>query len=305
MGRLSLLGFLLVGCATPPGPLARTEPEEPPKKAPLSAPEPESPRGEVDVDAGADAAVVDAEASSDPDNPFANIPGLRLLGGGDGSGDAHEECGSYRVDTIGPEVHLVDSKGRVVKKLAPQNPIEHYAPVWCFDVTGDGTPELVVTRSSGGAHCCHEHTLFSLGAKVKTLLVYPAGNGSLQTLTPTDVDGTPPWELVDTDDILVQYGSTAYAFTRFLPVVFAFQNGRYVRRTSHYPEYLERERKQALDELHACGADCWGEGEGEWVLGLSLLIGDWDQLKKTEPIPASALTKLEVLRRKLGPNLKR
>jgi hypothetical protein len=44
------------------------------------------------------------------------------------------------------------------------------------DITGDGRAELVVTKNSGGAHCCQSTTIYSVESGAKEILSVSTGN---------------------------------------------------------------------------------------------------------------------------------
>jgi hypothetical protein len=197
---------------------------------------------------------------------------------------------------------LLSADGAVLRAFEPAQGMGGWVPQWCFDVTGDGTPELLVDEGSGGAHCCHTYHLYELVPTVREILAYPAGNGSFG-LWPRDLDGKGAFELMGTNDALAVLGSSAYAFAPFLPEVFAWDGTRYTRRTRRFQEFLRREREKvitrATKECDATDAACW-QNPGEEILGLSLLIGDWPSWSRACPIPRGTLKELERLRPKLA-----
>ncbi len=308
-GAWLMLSVVVLGCGGG-GP-------HPPRPAPQAPGRPNEPLAVTSAKPIASERITPASAPSAaqpaPQEPkeldrFEQVPGLVWLYQTDGPQDLDERCGDYEVRTrlTGDQtrVEILNSSGKIVRSFKPRQGLERYAPAWCFDVTGDGKPELAVTKTTGGAHCCHEHTLLSLGARAETLVVYAAGNGSRDLLTPVDANGDGKWELVDTNDILASEGSEAYAFTRFFPVIFRWEKGKYVRSTRQFPDYLKAERERAMTELRACAPDCWAGGEGEYVLGLSLMIGDWDTFKQAEGCPAPAQKHLEALSKRIANSLR-
>jgi hypothetical protein len=48
--------------------------------------------------------------------------------------------------------------------------------VRCVDVAGDGRPDLVVERYSGGMHCCATIQVFQLQPAFRRVLNYLAGH---------------------------------------------------------------------------------------------------------------------------------
>jgi hypothetical protein len=65
------------------------------------------------------------------------------------------------------------------------------------DITGDGVPELVVERYSGGASCCFSCVVLRLGEEL-TRISLPLDSSTQATFRDLDADGTP--EVIGTDD---------------------------------------------------------------------------------------------------------
>jgi hypothetical protein len=86
--------------------------------------------------------------------------------------------GNRRILTLGPDEGstLVESSGS--------------------DITGDGLTELVVTKNSGGAHCCTSTTIYSVAGAAKEILSVSSGScpGELVDL---DNDGVPEFRTCD------------------------------------------------------------------------------------------------------------
>jgi len=100
------------------------------------------------------------------------------------------------------------------------------------DITGDGRAELVVTKHSGGAHCCESTTIYSVDGAAREILSVSTGNcpGELVDL---DNDGVPEFRTCD--------DTFANAFCSFadspMPgVVFSYEKakGAYALATPRY-----------------------------------------------------------------------
>jgi hypothetical protein len=233
--------------------------------------------------------VEELPASDDPNEP-APPKGLRYLNRPKGAGALLERCGKWTVEQVNgvevsAHVRLKNPEGRYAGSIMPSVVIGDVSAEWCFDLTGDGTPELLVTETSGGAHCCHTYRVISLGATPELILEFPAGNAWLEG--PENLDGTGPYELVGRDDFLTADASASpYAETYFVPVVFALEKGKYVRRTRRFKRFLEKERSELAAEYAEDGTGLTMDPSG-WM-ALSMLIGDWEKVKGRLPIEPSA-----------------
>ncbi|MEN3009746.1 MAG: hypothetical protein ABDI20_01970, partial [Candidatus Bipolaricaulaceae bacterium] len=95
------------------------------------------------------------------------------------------------------------------KKLAETQWVLELDPITGEDVTGDGYPDVIAVHYSGGAHCCYELEVFSLGPRLERYPVPGGGNcpGKL-----SDLDGDGIYEVITCDDIFAyRYGPFAYS----------------------------------------------------------------------------------------------
>jgi len=90
------------------------------------------------------------------------------------------------------------------------------------DITGDGLAELVVTKHTGGAHCCESTTIYSVAAAATAILSVSTGNCPGQ-LVDLDDDGVPEFR---TCDDTVAYAFCSFALSPMPTVVFAYDKAR-------------------------------------------------------------------------------
>lgn len=64
------------------------------------------------------------------------------------------------------------------------------------DITGNGSPHLIISNWTGGAHCCHFVHIFELGKKFKKLITVQANSSSVRFVD-LDHDGFPEIEFLD------------------------------------------------------------------------------------------------------------
>ncbi|MFC6661718.1 hypothetical protein [Deinococcus multiflagellatus] len=107
---------------------------------------------------------------------------------------------------------------------------------WCRDVTGDGVPEVLLAGFSGGAHCCFTHTLYSLTTPPRKLLTYFSAHSD--TLTPRQLDGKGPLELLAADWRFAYAYGLSFAESIPLPVVLSYSGGQYVDNSRAFPGVL-------------------------------------------------------------------
>jgi hypothetical protein len=231
-----------------------------------------------------------ASAAVPSDDPGSSPPGSRQLALPEQGGTLLERCGTYVVEQVGDEtplhVRLRDPAGKVVGRIVPAVNFGQAAAEWCFDLTGDGVPELLVTESSGGAHCCGTYRVISLGPTPELLLDFAAGEGLIEGAQ--NLDGKGAFELVGRDDLLLDEASSSPSAGAYLvPIVFAYEKGKYVRRTRRFKKFLEQERAEleaSYREEEPSGVTTDPSG---WM-ALSVLIGDWAKVKGRLPMdPAS------------------
>jgi hypothetical protein len=93
------------------------------------------------------------------------------------------------------------------------------------DLTGDGIPDLVMISSSGGAHCCFETIVFSLGATVKKVATFDAGHSN-RGFQFKDLDGDGVYEAIGPDWTFA-YWNTAFGGSPAPVVTYRYVTGVY------------------------------------------------------------------------------
>lgn len=105
----------------------------------------------------------------------------------------------------------------------------------CEDINGDGIPEIVLMGFSGGAHCCSEHSVYSLTVPPKLLLKTFTGHGASIDIKQIDKG---PKEIIGLDWRFAYAYDLSFAESPALPRIFAYKNGKYVDSTLEFPNYL-------------------------------------------------------------------
>lgn len=131
--------------------------------------------------------------------PDSAIPGLL---------ESERRIGEFDVRILGDTIareQIVDIRHggrRVFARRAASVTLEHIGT----DLTGDGTPDLVVVEFSGGLHCCTRATLLSLGT---TFIERGSVQGGHGDVTFEDVDGGGTFE--------ARAGDWRFAYWRDVP----------------------------------------------------------------------------------------
>ncbi len=109
------------------------------------------------------------------------------------------------------------------------------------DITGDGSPDVVVTDWSGGAHCCYSTTVYSVDAGSAVREIFGATTGSCMADF-EDLDGDRRLELVTCEDGW-ESDYCSFAEAPFAPVVFAYSQSTraYVPATPRYRNRYTRD----------------------------------------------------------------
>ena len=91
------------------------------------------------------------------------------------------------------------------------------------DITGDGVPDLILLDYTGGAHCCHQYSILSLGKTFKKIADI---DGKDSQVLFKDINGDGVFELALADATFA-YWNTAFSESPLPKVVLQFQDGKY------------------------------------------------------------------------------
>jgi hypothetical protein len=194
--------------------------------------------------------------------PFATIAPLPTLPPTPGA-ITRIRCGSFTLEqrvgekdgvARGAQITIKNAQGQALRTFkANVEYFESIEALYCGDLTGEGTPELVLSTYSGGAHCCFTYDVLSMTPRLPNLLHWEAGNGGLNRLAL--LKGRPPYEIVGSDDRFAYFADLPVAASPFLPIVFAYRNGRYVNATRDYPQLVKDDQAEARQQLANCAGD--------------------------------------------------
>ncbi len=168
------------------------------------------------------------------------------------------------------------------------------------DITGEGHPDVIVERYTGGAHCCSSTVIYDLGPKMSKVLEAPESNcgGTLQ-----DLDGDGVYEFVTCDDLFA-YVYCCYAGSPAARVILQYDGESYVPASPSFPEAYEEDiaRDREMAEGASPGENCeWGNDTKCQMLPLVLdylYSGEvdkaWSEFDRLYDYPDAALFRSEI-----------
>ena len=115
-----------------------------------------------------------------------------------------------------------------------------------YDLNNDGENEILTEEFSGGAHCCtslYIGKILNNGFKVLDSIYW--GN-SFYTVKDLNNDGK--LELSGTSDMFA-YAFTNYAQSEFNVLIYGFENDKFVNVTSSFPEVIEKDIDDHIENL--------------------------------------------------------
>lgn len=92
------------------------------------------------------------------------------------------------------------------------------------DITGDGEPDLVISKYSGGAHCCYDIRIFSIGKKFRAIDSIAAEDGYEGF---KDLNGDGILEFVGRDWSFA-YWNACFADSPAPKIILSYQHGKYL-----------------------------------------------------------------------------
>jgi hypothetical protein len=169
------------------------------------------------------------------------------------------------------------------------------------DITGEGNPDVIVERYTGGAHCCFSTIIYDLGPKMTRVMETPESNcgGRLE-----DLDGDGIYEFVTCDDLFA-YVYCCYAGSPVVGVILKYEPGEgYVPASPSFAEAYDEDiaRDRELAEGASPGENCeWGNDTKCQVLPLVLdylYLGQvdeaWSEFDRLYDYPDAALFRSEI-----------
>ncbi|MDI1446336.1 hypothetical protein [Polyangium sp. 6x1] len=282
----TLLAFFLAACAAPPPPPPAIT--APPVSA---APHPTAaPQASASASATPESALPPAEIG-DPSSLAMPLPAEFTAIDDDGEA----ACGTFRVANLreaGPGslrfVRVHGPNGKVVYEAHGRTERagtdvfrQTLGADYCGDLTGDGVPEVVMTESSMGAHCCYTYYVISLVSPPRRILMWEKGDAAT-AFVPVKYRPGLAWQLQgfyvfwppfvpDAGDPVLSYASAPV-----IPAVLSLVNGAYALTSLSFPEAYRKDREETRarcssksDEMPQDLCDLF-----TWVDAVA--IGDWD-----------------------------
>lgn len=125
------------------------------------------------------------------------------------------------------------------------------------DVTGEGNPDVIVERFTGGAHCCFSVIVYDVGAALTRVLESAESNcgGRFE-----DLDGDAVLEFITCDDLFA-YAYCPYAASPLVQVIMQYEPGRgYVPASPRFAHLYA----EAIARHIQLAQTATAEGMGEW-----------------------------------------
>lgn len=91
------------------------------------------------------------------------------------------------------------------------------------DINADGVPDIIVEYYSGGAHCCYEYTIYSLGDKLKAYARLYGGDSPMEF---KDIDDDGNYEVVGKDWTFA-YWHECFAASPAPQIILRYEKGRF------------------------------------------------------------------------------
>ncbi|MCA9803606.1 MAG: hypothetical protein KC777_16655 [Cyanobacteria bacterium HKST-UBA02] len=163
------------------------------------------------------------------------------------------------------------------------------------DVTGDGIPDLIIGVWTGGAHCCYNYTILSLGPKFKKLGTI---HGLDSEFTFIDLDGDGACEAVGAD-FNFRYWNECFAYSPAPVVILSLKGGKLhlahelMTKNLSVAEFEKRIAKlKAIHQPKGIPADSILVSSGLWAAMLDLIYsgnGDraWELFNQLWPSNAT------------------
>ncbi len=127
------------------------------------------------------------------------------------------------------------------------------------DLTNDGTPEVIIERFTGGAHCCSGTEVYSVGDRLENVLSrVPAecGGGF------NDLDGDGTYEYITCDDVFA-YAYCPYVGSPFPQVVMKYDVDRgYIPASPEFPQVYDESIVRNLESAQVSEPGAYGEFDG-------------------------------------------
>jgi hypothetical protein len=108
------------------------------------------------------------------------------------------------------------------QQLVQIEPVASLGDLTGKDITGEGHPDVIVERYSGGAHCCFSTAVYDLGPALTKVLETPESNCSGRF---DDLDGDGVFEFVTCDDLFA-YAYCPFAGSPMVKVILRYEPGR-------------------------------------------------------------------------------
>jgi hypothetical protein len=173
------------------------------------------------------------------------------------------QMGKYpRVDAM--KARIIPKNGSPVTELTgtwltpdPREYVADWKEGQIMDMTGDSMEDLMVRISTGGAHCCYNYTIYSLGKDLQKI-----GDLDLQDcgekIRIYDLDGNGKPEILTCDARFTYLGNLPYSESPFPPAIYSLGPNGYERVDKTYKQVyqvdIDRQRQTLAGGFRAAAA---------------------------------------------------
>lgn len=148
-----------------------------------------------------------------------------------------------------------------------------------LDLTGDGTEDLMLRISTGGAHCCYSYVVFSLAKELKKI-----GEVELQDcgekIRLYDLDGNNKPEILTCDARFTYLGSLPYSESPFPPAIYNLGINGYERVDKAFKQVFQAD----IDRQRQTLAGGYRPAAALQIVADYLLMGEeskaWEEFEK-------------------------
>jgi len=147
----------------------------------------------------------------------------------------------------------IKKRGKILAKFSAHR--DYHLRFGLFNFLGKKTKQIIVFRTSGGAHCCYDYKIFDLFPRFRIIYdstKFDAGGEIGNYLTPIDINKDGIYEF-SRDVMAFDYFHSAHSDSVFPPAIFSYSKvqKKYVLSNRRFSSYLLEEKDRYLELLES------------------------------------------------------